>query len=209
MRMVFLGPPGAGKGTLAAMASKRMVLPHISTGDLFRAAIGDGSDLGKKVKGILAEGKLVSDELTIELVKGRLADKDALAGWILDGFPRTVQQAQALEGFDPVDIVVNFDVDDTLILSRLTGRIVCKACGKIYHATTMPPAKAGLCDACGGTLYTRPDDTKDAIWTRLSAYRQQTAPLIEWYGSRGKLVTIDGAGTPEEVYVRFAEAVGR
>lgn len=208
MRMVFLGPPGAGKGTLAAMASKRMALPHVSTGDLFRAAIGDGSELGNKVKGILAEGKLVSDDLTIELVKGRLADRDAQGGWILDGFPRTVFQAQALEGFDPVDVVVNFDVDDGLILSRLTGRIVCKSCGKIYHAKTMPPVREGVCDACGGMLYTRPDDTKDAIWTRLSAYRQQTAPLIEWYGSRGKLVTIDGAGTPEEVYVRFAGAIG-
>ncbi len=209
MRMVFLGPPGAGKGTLAAMASARLGLPHISTGDLFRAAISEGSDLGKKVKQVLAEGRLVSDALTIELVRERLGRDDAEKGWILDGFPRTTGQAQALEEFDPVDRVVNFDVEDPLILFRLTGRIVCKACGKIYHARTMPPRIAGVCDACSGQLYTRPDDSEEAIRTRLTAYRQQTAPLIEWYGSRGKLATIDGAGTPEEVYVRFAEAVGR
>ncbi len=209
MRMVFLGPPGAGKGTLAAMASARLGLPHISTGDLFRAAIAEGSELGRKVKGILAEGKLVSDELTIELVRDRLGKPDAGKGWILDGFPRTTIQARSLEEFDPVDRVVNFDVEDPLILFRLTGRIVCKACGKIYHARTMPPLQSGICDACSGPLYTRPDDSEEAIRTRLTAYRQQTAPLIDWYGSRGKLATIDGAGTPEEVYVRFAEVLGR
>lgn len=208
MRLVFLGPPGAGKGTLAALAGKRLRLPHISTGDLFRHAISDGSILGNKVKGILAEGKLVSDDLTIQLVKTRLAEDDAQNGWILDGFPRTASQAEALEGFDAVNVVVNFDVEDALILSRLTGRIVCKACGSIYHAKTLPPARKGICDACGGELFTRPDDTEEAIWTRLSAYRQQTAPLIDWYGNLGKLVTIDGAGTPEEVYIRFAEALG-
>lgn len=208
MKMVFLGPPGAGKGTLAAMASTRLGLPHISTGDLFRAAIGEGTELGMKVKGILAEGKLVSDELTIELVKERLSKKDAAEGWILDGFPRTTNQAQALEGFDPVDRVINFDVEDPLILFRLTGRIVCKACGKIYHARTMAPREPGVCDTCKGQLYTRPDDSEDAIRTRLTAYRQQTAPLIDWYGSREKLSTIDGSGTPEEVYIRFAEVLG-
>lgn len=209
MRMVFLGPPGAGKGTLAAMASTRLGLPHISTGDLFRAAIGEGTELGNKVKGILAEGKLVSDELTIELVKERLSKEDASKGWILDGFPRTTNQAQALENFDPVDRVVNFDVEDPLILFRLTGRIVCKACGKIYHARTMPPKESGVCDACKGQLYTRPDDSEEAIRTRLTAYRQQTAPLIDWYGAKNKLSTIDGSGTPEEVYIRFAEVLGR
>ncbi|HCO47936.1 MAG TPA: adenylate kinase [Spirochaetaceae bacterium] len=206
MKMVFLGPPGAGKGTLAAMASKNMGLPHISTGDLFRAAIKNETDLGKKVKGILAEGKLVPDDLTIALVKERLGAEDALHGWILDGFPRTTGQAEALQSIAPVELVVNFDVPDETVLFRLTGRSICKDCGQIYHASTMPPAKEGVCDKCGGLLYIRSDDREEAIKTRLNAYREQTQPLIAWYSQLGKLVTIDGSGSPDAVYTRFSEA---
>ncbi len=207
MKMVFLGPPGAGKGTLAALASKNMGLPHISTGDLFRSAIKNETDTGKKVKGILAEGKLVPDDLTIAIIRERLDADDARNGWILDGFPRTTGQAEALETIAPVDLVVNFDVPDPTILFRLTGRSICKDCGKIYHASTMPPAVPGVCDMCGGSLYVRPDDREEAIRTRLNAYREQTEPLIAWYGSRGRLVTIDGSGSPDAVYARFLEAI--
>jgi adenylate kinase len=208
MNMIFLGPPGAGKGTLAAMASKSMGVPHISTGDLFRAAIKNETELGKKVKDILAEGRLVPDDLTVALVKERLSLGDASKGWILDGFPRTIGQAEALEKIAAVSLVVNFDVPDDKILFRLTGRRVCKACGKVYHIVSMPSKAEGVCDACGSELYIRPDDREEAIKTRLSAYREQTAPLIEWYGKRGSLATIDGSGTPEAVYQEFARIAG-
>ena len=208
MNMIFLGPPGAGKGTLAAMASKSMGVPHISTGDLFRAAIKNETELGKKVKEILAEGRLVPDDLTVALVRERLSLGDAAKGWILDGFPRTIGQAEALGSIAAVDLVVNFDVPDGKILFRLTGRRVCKACGKVYHVVTMPSKAEGVCDACGGELYVRPDDREEAIKTRLSAYREQTAPLIDWYGERGNLATIDGSGSPDDVYREFARIAG-
>lgn len=207
MKMVFLGPPGAGKGTLATLASKNLGLPHISTGDLFRAAIKNETELGKTVKSILAEGRLVPDDLTIALVKERLSLADAGKGWILDGFPRTVAQAEALQSLSPVDIVVNFEVKDELILFRLTGRRVCRNCGKIYHIATMAPKREGVCDVCGGELFVRSDDQEASIKTRLEAYRDQTEPLIDWYGNLGRLVTIDGSGSPQSVYEKFAEVV--
>jgi adenylate kinase len=207
MKMVFLGPPGAGKGTLAALASGRMGLPHISTGDLFRAAIKDGSELGKKVKGILDEGSLVPDALTIALVEERPIPKRCATRVDPDGFPRTTGQAEALAGISDPEWVINFDVEDSVILKRLTGRRICSGCGKIYHIESMPPSVEGVCDACGAGLYTRPDDSQESISTRLSAYRSQTAPLVEWYGGKGKLLTIDGTGAPERVYERFMEAI--
>lgn len=207
MKMVFLGPPGAGKGTLAAMASEHLSIPHISTGDLFRAAIKNETELGKKVKEILAEGRLVPDDLTIALVRERFAQPDVKNGWILDGFPRTIPQAEALQQISPVEKVVNFDVEDSVILFRLTGRRVCKSCGKIYHIVTMPPKNEGICDACGGALYIRSDDQESAIKTRLEAYRSLTAPLIQWYGERSLLVTIDGAGKPDDVFQIFVKAI--
>jgi adenylate kinase len=205
MKLVFLGPPGAGKGTLATKASEHLRIPHISTGDLFRAAIKHETPLGLQVKSILAEGRLVPDDLTIALVEEKLGSDDAANGWILDGFPRTIAQAEALDGSSPPDRVVNFDVEDAIILSRLVGRLVCKNCGRVYHAVRIPPAKEGICDGCAGELYTRPDDSEAAIKTRLAAYRSQTAPLIDWYGARGRLVTIDGSGMPDEVYGTFKE----
>jgi adenylate kinase len=207
MKMVFLGPPGAGKGTLAALAATRLGIPAISTGDIFRAAIKEESELGKKVKNILASGALVPDELTIDLVKERLSRPDIAEGYILDGFPRTIPQAEALQTFSPVDVVVNFDVKDSVIIFRLSGRRVCRKSGHIYHIVTMPPKKEGFCDIDGSELYTRPDDAEEAIKTRLSAYRKQTFPLIEWYSSRKLLVTIDGEGDPESVYSLFVKAL--
>jgi adenylate kinase len=209
MKMVFLGPPGAGKGTLSSLASKRLGLPHISTGDLFREAVRRETELGKKVKGIMAEGKLVPDELTIALVRERLAAPDTVSGWILDGFPRTIPQAEALQAIEPVDLVVDFDIGDELILLRLTGRRVCGSCGKIYHVATMPPKAEGICDVCGKPLTIRPDDREEAIRTRLAAYRDQTQPLVAWYGKRGLIETIDGTGSPETVYKLFADVLAR
>jgi len=209
MKLIFLGPPGAGKGTIADLAVKALGLPHISTGDLFRAAVKDETPLGLKVKGILASGGLVPDDVTIALVRERLAAPDARSGWILDGFPRTIPQAEALEGIAPADKVVNFDVADEVVIGRLSTRRVCRGCGKIYNVRTMPPKKEGVCDSCGGEVYTRDDDKESSIKTRLENYRRQTAPLIEWYGKRGKLLTIDGVGAPGEVLGRFERAIGR
>ena len=208
MKLIFLGPPGAGKGTLADLAVDELKLPHISTGDLFRAAVKDGTPLGLKVKDILASGGLVPDDLTIALVRERLAQPDAARGWILDGFPRTIPQAEALEALEPADKAVNFDVPDNIVVERLSTRRVCRACGKIYNVKGMPPKKEGVCDVCGGDVYTRDDDKESSIRTRLENYRKQTEPLIAWFGGRGKLVTIDGTGGPSAVLERFRKALG-
>ncbi|MFZ4615543.1 MAG: adenylate kinase [Rectinemataceae bacterium] len=205
MKLLFLGPPGAGKGTLSDLAVEKLGLPHISTGDLFRAAIKNETPLGLKVKSIMASGALVPDEVTIEMVKERLAQPDAAKGWILDGFPRTIPQAEALAKIAAVDRVVNFEVADAIVIGRLSTRRVCRACGKIYNVKSSPPKKEGVCDACGGEVYTRDDDKEESIKTRLDTYRKQTAPLIDWYDSKGVLVTIDGVGDPNEVYGRFAK----
>ena len=207
MKLIFLGPPGAGKGTIADLAVEKLGLPHISTGDLFRAAVKNGTPLGLKVKDIMASGGLVPDELTIELVKERLSQKDAAKGWILDGFPRTIPQAEALEKIAAVDSVVNFEVADAIVVDRLSGRRVCKTCGKIYHVKNMPPKKEGVCDVEGGALYIRDDDKEAAIKVRLETYRKSTEPLIDWYGKKGKLLTIDGVGAPAEVLGRFQKAI--
>lgn len=208
MKLIFLGPPGAGKGTIADLAVKALGVPHISTGDLFRAAIKNGTELGLKVKDILATGGLVPDELTVAMVRERLDAPDARNGWILDGFPRTIPQAEALEGLATADRVVNVHVEDEVVVGRLSTRRVCRSCGKIYNVKTMPPAREGICDACGGEVYTRDDDAESAVRTRLENYRRQTAPLIEWYGGRGKLLTVDGEGAPTLVFERFKKAVG-
>jgi adenylate kinase len=207
MKLIFLGPPGAGKGTISDLAVDKLGLPHISTGDLFRAAVKNGTPLGLKVKDIMASGGLVPDELTIALVKERLSQKDAAKGWILDGFPRTIPQAEALEKIAAVDSVVNFDVADAIVVDRLSGRRMCRACGKIYHVKNMPPKKEGVCDVDGSELYTRDDDKAAAIQVRLDTYRKSTEPLIDWYGKKGKLITIDGVGAPAEVLGRFEKAI--
>jgi adenylate kinase len=209
MKMIFLGPPGAGKGTVAEMAVHDLGVPHISTGDLFRAAVKNETPLGLQVKGILASGALVPDDVTIALVKERLALPDAASGWILDGFPRTIPQAQALERIAPADLAVNLDVADAVVIERLSTRRVCRACGKIYNVRSMPPKKEGVCDECGGEVYTRDDDKESSIQTRLVNYRAQTAPLIDWYGKLGKLLTISGEGGSQAVFEKFKKAIGR
>jgi len=203
MKLIFLGPPGAGKGTLAARAVEIIKVPHISTGNIFRAAIAAQSPLGQKVKGILDSGGLVDDATTIDLVKERLAQADALNGYILDGFPRTIPQAEALAGFSAVDKVVNFDIPDTSVVDRLGGRRTCRKCGANFHVVTLKPQKDGICDTCGGELYIRDDDREEAIKKRLEVYRDQTAPLIDYYRKKGLLADVDARPAIDVVVENF------
>jgi adenylate kinase len=197
MNLIFLGAPGAGKGTLATLLSKDYGIPQISTGDLFRAAVKEGSELGKQVQGIMEKGELVPDSLTVELVKERLAKPDAGDGYILDGFPRTIAQADALGEFQKIDAVINFAISDELVIRRLSGRRVCRSCGAIYHVDNMPPKVEGKCDRCGGELYIRDDDKIDSIKNRLRVYQKQTEPLIAYYRDKGRLREIDSSKSPE------------
>jgi adenylate kinase len=207
MNLIFLGPPGAGKGTLAARAVDILKVPHISTGAIFRAAIAAKSPLGLKVKAILDAGTLVDDQTTIELVKERLAQDDAKTGYILDGFPRTIPQAEALAAFSTVDMVVNFDIPDTGVVERLSGRRVCRKCGVNYHVIFNKPKQETVCDACGGEVYTRDDDRPAAVQKRLQVYRDQTAPLIDFYRKKGVLVDVDARPAVDEVVENFKKAI--
>ena len=191
MKLIFLGPPGAGKGTLAALVAGLYRIPHISTGEIFRAAIREKTPLGLKVQAIIDAGQLVSDNITIELVRERLAKSDAKDGFILDGFPRTIPQAEALAGIVSVDAAVNFDIADKDVVARLSGRRVCKNCSQNYHVDYMKPKVEGKCDKCGGELFIREDDKIESITKRLEVYRSQTAPLIDYYRKNGKLTDID------------------
>jgi adenylate kinase len=207
MKLVFLGPPGAGKGTLAAKAVEFLKVPHISTGAIFRSAMAAKSPLGLKVKAIIDAGKLVDDETTIELVKERLAQDDARQGYILDGFPRTIPQADALAAFSVVDRAVNFDLPDSAVLERLGGRRVCRQCGTNYHQIFNKPKREGICDSCGGEVYTRDDDRPGAVQKRLEVYREQTAPLAAFYRDRGILVDVDASPGVEQVLDNFMRVV--
>jgi len=208
MKLIFLGPPGAGKGTLAVKAVEIIGCPHISTGAIFREAIAAKSPLGLKVKAIIDAGKLVDDETTIELVKERLAQADAQKGYILDGFPRTIPQAQALAQFSVVEKVINFDIPDSGVLERLGGRRVCRKCGYNFHTVFNKPKVENVCDKCGGEVYTRDDDRPEAVQKRLEVYRAQTAPLIDFYRQQGILIDIDASPMVDEIVVNFKRILG-
>jgi adenylate kinase len=207
MKLIFLGPPGAGKGTLAAQAVDLLKVPHISTGAIFRSAIAAQSPLGLQVKAIIDAGKLVDDETTIALVKERLAQADVEGGYILDGFPRTIPQAEALAGFSAVDRVVNFDIPDQAVLERLGGRRVCRNCGINYHVLFNKPKQDGICDVCKGEVYTRDDDRAEAVQKRLQVYREQTAPLIDYYRGKGLLIDVDARPAVDQVVENFKRAI--
>jgi len=207
MKLIFLGPPGAGKGTLAEKVVGILNAPQISTGVIFRNAIETGCSLGLKVKAIIDAGKLVDDETTIELVKRRLAEEDARENYILDGFPRTVIQADALAEFSLVDRVVNFDIPDSLVLERMSGRRVCRGCGHNYHNLFYKPKVEGICDHCGGEVYSRGDDKIETIQRRVEIYRTQTVPLIDYYRNKGILVDVDARPAMDQVVENFKKAL--
>jgi adenylate kinase len=197
MNLVLMGLPGAGKGTQAEKIVEHYDIPHISTGDMFRAAIKEGTQLGLKAKSFMDQGNLVPDEVTIGIVRERLNKQDCENGFLLDGFPRTVAQAEALETITKelnkqIDYVINIDVDQSILMERLTGRRICKDCGATYHLVFNPPAKEGVCDKCGGELYQRADDNAETVSTRLSVNVKQSQPLLDFYQEKGYLRNING-----------------
>ena len=200
MRMVFLGPPGAGKGTIAALAKEYYDIPHISTGDLFRSNIKNETELGLQVKSILASGGLVPDSVTIEMVRNRIAEPDCKKGFILDGFPRTIPQADALAEMTDLDAVVDFQISKEEVVKRLSGRRMCPSSGRIYHIVFNPPKNEGKDDETGEDLIQRPDDKEEAIVQRLDVYTEQTEPLIEYYRKKGLLKGVDASVKPSEVF---------
>lgn len=204
MVILFLGAPGAGKGTQASLISKKLGIPHISTGDIFREAVSKGTELGKKAKEYMDRGELVPDEIVIGIVKERILQEDCKNGFVLDGFPRTVAQAEALDSVlkemgKKIDWVFNVVVSEDEVVKRLSGRRTCKNCGAVYHIVYNPPAKDNVCDACGGELYQRDDDREETVRNRIQVYAEKTAPLIDYYKSKGVLVDINGELSVEEV----------
>lgn len=203
MNFIFLGPPGAGKGTLAAQVAEEYKIPQISTGDIFRENIKNQTELGKKVKAIMDAGGLVGDDVVLEIVEDRLKKDDCKNGFILDGFPRTIPQAEAFEKLG-IDVkVVNFEVNNDLIIARLSNRRVCKSCKANFNVKFMPPKVEGVCDKCGGELFTREDDKLESITHRLEVYRKETEPLIDFYRNLNRMTDIDSARDSQEVLVDF------
>ncbi len=202
MNLVFLGPPGAGKGTAAQKLAVQGSIPHVSTGDLFRRAIAEETEVGVEVRAVLQRGDLVSDELTVGLVRERLLREDARAGFILDGFPRTIAQAEALEKIVEIDGTLYFDLCDAEIIRRLSGRRVCKSCDRVYHVEDMPPRAPGICDSCGAPLSQREDDRTEVIEKRLTVFHCQTQVLIRFYEECGLLRRVDSSGEPHETYAQ-------
>ena len=212
MRLILLGPPGAGKGTQASAIVKRYNIPHISTGDIFRLNIKENTPLGKEVKSYLDDGILVPDELVVDIVKDRLKKSDCANGFILDGYPRTINQAEVLDkelakmGIK-LDAVINIFLDVQLLIERAVGRRLCKNCGATYHIKFHPPKQDGICDICGGELYQRDDDKEETVKKRIEVYLTQTKPLIEYYKDKDILVNIDGAQSIEDTFKEIINAL--
>ncbi|MEJ5186335.1 MAG: adenylate kinase [Candidatus Geothermincolales bacterium] len=212
MNLVFLGPPGAGKGTQAERISEKYGIAHISTGDIFRENIKKGTELGRKAKEYMDRGELVPDEVVIAIVREALSGEECARGFLLDGFPRTVAQADALERMleeigRPLDRVVNLSVPDQVVVERLTARRTCRNCGRNYHLMFNPPKVDGVCDACGGELYQRDDDREETVRARLEEYRRKTQPLIDYYREKGLLVEVAGDGGIDEVTRAIQDAL--
>ena len=213
MRLIFLGPPAAGKGTQARRLAAEYDIPHISTGDILRAAIREGTYLGREAKRYMDRGALVPDDVMIGIVRERLQRSDCAHGFILDGFPRTVPQAEALAALleeinSPLNYVVNMEVPVEEILRRMSGRFTCQDCGRMFNLMLDPPKTPGRCDCCGGPLIQRADDRIETVYERLGVYRQSTQPLVEYYWAQGLLKTVDGTGTIDAIAKRIGEAVG-
>lgn len=213
MDFILLGPPGAGKGTQAKLMIDKWNIPQVSTGDILRAAVREGTELGIEAKGFMDSGELVPDRVVIGIIAERLREEDAAEGFILDGFPRTIPQAEALQEIlddlgRNIDHVISIEVDDEELVTRLTGRRMCKGCGESFHVVFNPSDKEGVCDRCSGELYQRDDDKEQTIRQRLAVYSDQTQPLIAFYEKQGKLRRIDGTGSIEEIFSRVVDASG-
>lgn len=214
MNIVLMGPPGAGKGTQADVMARNLFVPHISTGDIFRANIKAGTELGQLANQYISKGDLVPDEVTLAMIKDRLAEDDCAKGFILDGLPRTIGQADAPEAIlaeqgKQLDKVVNIDVPEELLIARLCGRRVCRNCSQTYHLENNPPTEAGRCDECGGELYQRADDSEETIKNRLEVYRAQSEPLIAYYEQKGLLLSINGNQTINNVLMDIGKGLGQ
>jgi len=213
MRLILLGPPGAGKGTQAANIVNKYKLPHISTGDIFRANIKQGTELGKRAKAYMDKGELVPDSLVVELVEDRLSKDDTQVGFMLDGFPRTIYQAEALDEVlknmgTSIDYVLNIVVDPSVLVERAVGRRICKDCGATYHVQFNPSKEEGVCDLCSGSLYQRSDDTEETVTNRIGVYQNETAPLVAYYEKAGKSVSIDGLQDIDKVFEDIQKTLG-
>lgn len=210
MKIIMLGAPGAGKGTQAKMIAEQYGIPHISTGDIFRANIKNGTELGMEAKKYMDQGLLVPDELTVKILLDRVAQDDCKDGYVLDGFPRTIPQAKVLDKAltelgDKIDYAINVDVPDENIVRRMGGRRACLSCGATYHIEHVPPKKEGICDTCGQELVLRDDDKPETVQNRLNVYHEQTQPLIEFYQAKGVLKTVDGTVDMKDVFAAITE----
>ncbi len=213
MKIIMLGAPGAGKGTQAKMIAEKYGVPHVSTGDIFRANIKNGTELGKEAKQYMDQGLLVPDELTVRILLDRVAQDDCKNGYVLDGFPRTIPQAEVLDSElsklgDHIDYAIDVDVPDENIIRRMSGRRACLTCGATYHIEHVPPKKEGVCDKCGSELVLRDDDKPETVKNRLNVYHEQTQPLIEFYTAKGVLKTVDGTLPMDEVFAAITAILG-
>lgn len=213
MKIIMLGAPGAGKGTQAKMIAEKYGIPHISTGDIFRANIKNGTELGMKAKSFMDKGELVPDELTIGMLLDRVEQQDCKAGYVLDGFPRTIPQAEELDRElskrnEKIDFAVDVDVPDENIVKRMSGRRACLKCGATYHMEHIPPKKEGICDSCGSELVLRDDDKAETVLKRLQVYHDQTQPLIDFYTKKGVLKTVDGTVDMKDVFAEIVSILG-